>query len=700
MARAGAPCSGHPPPRPVTCGVLVSQGVPRENCPPYRCVPDRPRGRRRRRRRGGRGRAGPPLVPPDLGRAGRARAARRRWTCCATSRACRRSTPTTPRTCSAPRATSPPRTGSSRWTCAGTSPPGRLSEMVGAGGLETDKVIRTMGWRRVAEAELPHAGARRPGSTSRPTPTGSTPTSTQHGLPVQDGARVRRAGPAGAGLPGRAWTPVDSLAWLKAMAWDLRGNYDNELARARLAGTLSRSARSPSSSRPTPTTRTSRSCPRRTGSRAASAARPARPRRRRPPCRTTCASKDVRAVYAEVSRSLAAVPVMLGRGDGIGSNSWVVSGSRTSTASRCWPTTRTSAPASPASGTRSGCTAARSAPSARSTSPASPSPACPASSSATTSGSPGASPTSARTSATSTSSRSAATTYLRDGQLRPAARARTETIKVGRRQGRARSRSADRARPDPVRRGAPTWPGPATPRRSRASAHGGRYDVSLAWTGLRPGARPTRSSRSTRPRTSRSSGRRRATSRCRRRTSSTPTRRATSATRRPGRSRSGPSSTPERPPGYWPAPGWKSRVRLEGLRPLRRRCRTTYDPPEGFIVAANQAVSASTDAVPHHRVGLRLPQPAHPRPARGDAQGDARADVADPDGQPQRVRPDAGQGAAADQDRPLHPGRPEPAAHWDFTEPTGQSDQAAAAAYYNAVWSKLLRPHLQRRADR
>ena len=24
-------------------------------------------------------------------------------------------------------------------------------------------------------------------------------------------------------------TPVDSLAWLKAMAWDLRGNYDDEL---------------------------------------------------------------------------------------------------------------------------------------------------------------------------------------------------------------------------------------------------------------------------------------------------------------------------------------------------------------------------------------------------------------------------------------------------------------------------------------
>ncbi len=32
---------------------------------------------------------------------------------------------------------------------------GRLSELVGKGGLETDRVVRTLGWRRVAEAELP-----------------------------------------------------------------------------------------------------------------------------------------------------------------------------------------------------------------------------------------------------------------------------------------------------------------------------------------------------------------------------------------------------------------------------------------------------------------------------------------------------------------------------------------------------------------
>ena len=115
---------------------------------------------------------------------------------------------------------------------------GRLSEMVGAGGLETDKVIRTLGWRRVAEAGAAARSRPRRGSTSRPTPTASTPTSTRRARPSRDGARVRRA--RASRCPDyrvEPWTPVDSLAWLKAMAWDLRGNYDDELARARLAGT-------------------------------------------------------------------------------------------------------------------------------------------------------------------------------------------------------------------------------------------------------------------------------------------------------------------------------------------------------------------------------------------------------------------------------------------------------------------------------
>ena len=34
------------------------------------------------------------------------------------------------------------------------------------------------------------------------------------------------------------WRPVDSLAWLKAMAWDLRGNMEDEIDRALLAAQL------------------------------------------------------------------------------------------------------------------------------------------------------------------------------------------------------------------------------------------------------------------------------------------------------------------------------------------------------------------------------------------------------------------------------------------------------------------------------
>ena len=40
------------------------------------------------------------------------------------------------------------------------------------------------------------------------------------------------------GVPLEDWTPVDSLAWAIMMAWDLGGNWNTELLRARLALTL------------------------------------------------------------------------------------------------------------------------------------------------------------------------------------------------------------------------------------------------------------------------------------------------------------------------------------------------------------------------------------------------------------------------------------------------------------------------------
>ena len=221
--------------------------------------------------------------------------------------------------------------------------------------------------------------------------------------------------------------------------------------------------------------------------------------------------------------------------------------------------------------------------------------------------------------------------------------------------------------------------------RHRRDVRAGRaYAVSLAWTGLDPGRRRTRSSRSTGRPTSASSARRRATSRCRRRTSSTPTPTATSATSRRGYPGPG-SATPGSPPGYRPSPGWDSQWDWKGFVPFDADARS-FDPPEGFLVAANQAVTGRA-ALPHGRVGLRLPQPADPRPG-GPSRRSPRADVPDPGRHVNAFAPTSSGAAQID-----HSDFTDEAQallrDWDCTQPTA-TPAAAAAAYYNAVWKVLL----------
>ena len=479
VARAGAPCAGHPPPRPVTCGVLVSQGAPRENCPPYRCVPDRPRGRRRRRRRGGRGRA--------------ASAAR---------------SPTTSgslevRGLSAPVDVLRDKQGVPQIYADNAQDlfraqgyvaaqdrffemdlrrhitAGRLSEMVGAGGLETDKVIRTMGWRRVAEAELPHPRARRRGSTSRPTPTGSTPTSTRMGTPskmaleyVVLGQQVpdyRVEHVDAGGLPVLAQGDgLGPARQLRQRAGPRPPRRDDE----------PRSG-SPSSSRPTPTTTHQ---PILSAQDWKPAARPKAGRRAggvRHAGLPAVQGRPTRSTR-RCSRSLAAVPVMLGRGDGIGSNSWVVAGSRTSTGKPLLANDPHLGTGIPGIWYQTGlhCRTVSSAVPVRRRR-ATPSPGLPGVVIGhNQSGRLGLHQPRARTSATSSSSRCAANTYLRDGKQVPLASG-TETIKVGRRQGRADHGPQTVHGPilsDVVPNVGPGRRHPPV----EGKAHGGGYDVSLA----------------------------------------------------------------------------------------------------------------------------------------------------------------------------------------------------------------------------
>ncbi len=207
---------------------------------------------------------------------------------------------------------------------------GRLSELVGDSdtALTSDRVVRTLGWRRVAEQELPLLSA----STRR------------YLQDYADGVNAYLDGRSpsriameyvtlGVGKPDiriEPWTPVDSVVWLKAMAWGLKTNYEDEVTRARLSATL-------------PVGRINQLFPdypyatnapilRSGGATAGPEAVVAQAVSRvtQEVHRVAATSSGTQAVRSS-GTLLGSVVGLPGEGDGVGSNSWVVSGSRTTT---------------------------------------------------------------------------------------------------------------------------------------------------------------------------------------------------------------------------------------------------------------------------------------------------------------------------------------------------------------------------------
>jgi len=114
---------------------------------------------------------------------------------------------------------------------------GTLSEMFGSGQVETDSFLRTLGWKQVAEQEwkqlAPDAQAILLAYTD-----GVNAYLKDH----NDTAVSLEYAVLGLLSPDykiQPWTPVNSLTWGKAMAWDLGGNMDDEIERAILLKTLS-----------------------------------------------------------------------------------------------------------------------------------------------------------------------------------------------------------------------------------------------------------------------------------------------------------------------------------------------------------------------------------------------------------------------------------------------------------------------------
>lgn len=181
---------------------------------------------------------------------------------------------------------------------------GRLAEAFGEAALESDKFLRALGVRRAAAAQWARAGADARAAVQAYTDGVNAVIAQQ--------VRARPVEMLILGVPLRPWEPVDTLAWSIMMAYDLGGNWSAEMLRLRMALKL-------------PVQRIQELMPPYPGERPlATADYPALYRALKLDAGTATASLDL-----QLDRWMAAArPSGI---EGLGSNNWVLAGSRTTT---------------------------------------------------------------------------------------------------------------------------------------------------------------------------------------------------------------------------------------------------------------------------------------------------------------------------------------------------------------------------------
>lgn len=204
---------------------------------------------------------------------------------------------------------------------------GRLAELVGNNpdAIQADMVTRTFGWRHVAEEEFnilddstrQYLQAYADGVNAYLADRSPAETAVEYTV-LDVSVEVNEPEP---------WDPIDSLAWLKAMAWDLRGNYEDELDRALAYSTLGDASRVselfPAFSG---TGNTPILDPAEVG---AAATQQTQATQTASGTGDVYRSPDLAKALESAQRALDAVPVQIARGEGTGSNSWAVSGEYT-----------------------------------------------------------------------------------------------------------------------------------------------------------------------------------------------------------------------------------------------------------------------------------------------------------------------------------------------------------------------------------
>jgi penicillin amidase len=174
---------------------------------------------------------------------------------------------------------------------------GRLAEILGESCLESDRFIRTLGWHRTAAQELELLDDETRTVLEDYAAGVNAYISTRRG---RLGLEFTILGFTGVKFDPEPWTPLNTLTWAKVMAWDLGGNRNDELLRAHVAARL--------------------------GTPAVAELVPPYPD-----------DYPVIVPHPLTEATLKAVPDAafethaLGIGDDLGSNSWVIAGSRTET---------------------------------------------------------------------------------------------------------------------------------------------------------------------------------------------------------------------------------------------------------------------------------------------------------------------------------------------------------------------------------
>ena len=113
---------------------------------------------------------------------------------------------------------------------------GRTSELsASAGNITQDKFVRTLGWRRAAQADYDILTDEEKMILQAYSDGVNTfITSHENNLPPEF-AIVGLFSGKGFNFKPEPWQPIDTLQWAKAMAWSLGGNWEVEVYRARLA---------------------------------------------------------------------------------------------------------------------------------------------------------------------------------------------------------------------------------------------------------------------------------------------------------------------------------------------------------------------------------------------------------------------------------------------------------------------------------